>query len=110
MPIYVTRGRYSPESIKNLVAKPEDRTASVKKLVEATGAKLVSFYVTLGHYDFLLITEAPSAKEASAFILGAASAGAVTDVETSEAFTGAEAHQVFAAAGKAAGIYKLPGK
>ena len=110
MPIYITRGRYSSESIKNLVAKPEDRTAAVKKLVEAAGAKLVSFYVTLGHYDFLLITEAPSAKEASAFILGAASAGAVTDVETSEAFTGAEAHQVVATAAKAAGKYKLPGK
>ena len=61
MPIYVTRGRYSAESIKNLVANPEDRLPAVRILVEAAGAKLLNFYVTLGHYDFLVITEAPSA-------------------------------------------------
>jgi uncharacterized protein with GYD domain len=103
MPIYITRGRYSAESIRNLVANPEDR-------LPAAGAKLLNFYVTLGHYDFLLITEAPSAKEASAFILAAASAGSVTDIETTEAFTSSEAKQVFAGAGKAAEKYKLPGK
>src|SRR5689334_18656453 len=110
MPTYITRGRYSSESIKNLVSNPEDRTEAVRKLVEAAGAKLKNFYITLGQYDFLIITEAPSAKEASAFILGASSAGSVSDVETTEAFTGAEANQVFAAAAKAAGVYKRPGK
>jgi uncharacterized protein with GYD domain len=110
MPIYITRGRYSAESIKNLVANPEDRQQAVSKLVEAAGAKLLNFYVTLGHYDFLLITEAPSAKEASAFIVAAAAAGSVTDVETTEAFTSSEAKQIFTIAGKAAEKYKLPGK
>lgn len=110
MPIYITRGRYSAESIKNLVAKPEDRQPSVRNLVEATGAKLLSFYITLGHYDFLVITEAPSAKVASAFILAAAASGSVTDNETTEAFTSSEAKEVFAAAGKAAEKYTKPGK
>jgi uncharacterized protein with GYD domain len=110
MPIYITRGRYSAESIRNLVANPEDRLPAVRNLVEAAGAKLLNFYVTLGHYDFLVITEAPSAKEASAFILAAASAGSVTDIETTEAFTSSEAKQVFVGAGKAAEKYKLPGK
>jgi uncharacterized protein with GYD domain len=109
MPIYITRGRYSAESIKNLVAKPEDRQQAVSALVEAAGAKLLNFYVTLGHYDFLLITEAPSAKEASAGVVAAA-AGSVTDVETTEAFTSSEAKQIFTIAGKAAEKYKLPGK
>ena len=110
MPIYVTRGRYSAESIKNLVANPEDRLPAVRILVEAAGAKLLNFYVTLGHYDFLVITEAPSAKEASAFILAAAAAGSVTDIETTEAFTSSEAKQVFTGACKATEKYKLPGK
>jgi uncharacterized protein with GYD domain len=110
MPIYITRGRYSAESIKNLVANPEDRQQAVSKLVEAAGAKFLNFYVTLGHYDFLLITEAPSAKEASAFIVAAAAAGSVTDVETTEAFTSSEAKEIFTIAGKAAEKYKLPGK
>ena len=112
MPIYITRGRYSGESIKNLVANPEDRLPAVRNLVEAAGAKLLNFYVTLGHYDFLLIAEAPSAKEASAFILAAAAAaaGSGTDIETTEAFTSSEAKQVFTGAGKATEKYKLPGK
>ena len=110
MPIYITRGRYSAESIKNLVANPEDRQQAVSTLVEAAGAKLLNFYVTLGHYDFLVITEAPSAKEASAAIVAAAAAGSVTDVETTEAFTSSEAKQIFTIAGKAAEKYKLPGK
>ena len=46
MPIYITRGRYSAESIKNLVANPEDRLPAVRNLVEAAGAKLLNFYVT----------------------------------------------------------------
>jgi uncharacterized protein with GYD domain len=110
MPTYISRGRYSAESIKKLVANPQDRAESVKKLVEAAGAKLLHFYITLGQYDFLVISEAPSAKEASAAVLAAASTGAVTDIETTEAFTTAEAKQLFAIAGKAAGKYKQPGK
>jgi uncharacterized protein with GYD domain len=110
MPTFITRGCYSPEAIKSLVANPEDRQKSVAALVEATGGKLLSFYVTLGRHDFLTIVEADSAKEACAFILAAASTGSVTDVETTEAFTGAEAKQVFKAAGNAAGKYKAPGK
>ena len=106
MPIYVTRGRYSAEAIRNLVANPEDRLPAVRNLVEAAGGKLLSFYVTLGHYDFLIITEAPSAKEASAAILAAAASGSITDNETTEAFTTAEAKQVFAGAGKVAESYK----
>ena len=109
MPIYVTRGRYSAEAIRNLVANPEDRLPAVRNLVEAAGGKLLSFYVTLGHYDFLIITEAPSAKEASAAILAAAASGSITDNETTEAFTTAEAKGVFAGAGKVAEKYKRPG-
>ena len=109
MPIYLTRGRYSADSIKSLVANPEDRLPAVRNLVEAAGAKLLNFYVTLGHYDFLLIAEAPSAKEATAFILAAAASGSVTDTETTEAFTTSEAKQVFAGAGKVAESYKRPG-
>jgi uncharacterized protein with GYD domain len=110
MPIYITRGRYSADSIKNLVANPEDRLPAVRNLVEAAGGKLLSFYITLGQFDFMIITEAPSAKEASAAVLAAAASGSITDNETTEAFTTAEAKQVFAGAAKATEKYKRPGK
>ena len=110
MPTFITRGRYTAESIKSLVGRPENREAAVSALVESSGGRLRDFYVTLGRYDFLTIVEAPSAKEASAFILAAAASGSVTDIETIEAFTGAEAKQVFTEAGKVAGKYRPPGK
>jgi uncharacterized protein with GYD domain len=110
MPIFITRGRYSADSVKNLVAHPEDRQEAVAKLAAAAGAKLLNFYITLGKHDFLTIIEAPSSKEASAFILAAAAGGGVTDFETTVAMTTAEAKEVFATAGKAAGSYKPPGK
>ena len=110
MPTFITRGRYSADSIRKMVAKPEDRHQSVAKLVESTGGKLLNYYVTLGQYDFLTIIEAASAKEASAFILAAAASGAVSDVETTEAFTGAEAKQVFETAAKSVSVYKPPGQ
>ena len=109
MPTFITRGRYSAESIKKLVANPENRETAVRTLVESSGGKLKDFYITLGPYDWMTIVEAPSAKEASAFILAAAATGSVTDIETIEAFNGAEAKEVFTAAGKAAAKYVPPG-
>jgi uncharacterized protein with GYD domain len=110
MPLFITQGRYTNESIKGLVAHPEDRHEIVAKLAKKAGCKLLSFYITLGEYDFLTVTEAPSAQEASAFILAAAAGGGVTDVKTIVAMTTAEAKEAFAMASKAAGSYIPPGK
>jgi uncharacterized protein with GYD domain len=109
MPTFITRGRYSAESIKKMVASPEDRETAVRSLVESSGGKLRGYYVTLGKYDWMTIVEAPSAKEGAAFILAAAASGSVTDIETIEAFNGAEAKEIFTAAGRAAGKYTPPG-
>ncbi|MFO1039172.1 MAG: GYD domain-containing protein [Geminicoccaceae bacterium] len=110
MPIYITRGRYSLEALKNLAANPQDRGPAVAKLAEAAGAKLLNYYVTTGETDWMTIVEAPNAGVASAVIIGAATGGGVTDVVTVEAFTSADAKNVFALAGKASGAYKAPGK
>ena len=110
MPIYVTRGRDRQRPSGTSLPTPRIACPPSVNVVEAAGGKLLSFYVTLGHYDFLIITEAPSAKEASAAILAAAASGSITDNETTEAFTTAEAKQVFAGAGKVAEKYKRPGQ
>ena len=110
MPIYITRGRYSLEAIKNLAANPQDRHDAVAKLAASAGAKLLNYYLTTGETDWMTIIEAPSAKEVATIVLAAATGGGTSDVVTVEAFTSAEAKQVFAAAGKAAASYKPPGK
>jgi uncharacterized protein with GYD domain len=53
----VTRGRFTRDYAKGLIAAPEDREPIVRKLVEGAGGKLVNFYFTTGDADFPLITE-----------------------------------------------------
>ncbi len=109
MPVFMSLGRYSESAIKGLLAKPEDRTAAVTKMVEKAGGKLIGFYMLFGEYDWVLIYEAPSGKEAAAAILTAMGAGAITDTKTMLAMTGAEAKAAFEASGAAAADYQAPG-
>jgi uncharacterized protein with GYD domain len=110
MPIFITQGKYSGDSIKGMIAKPEDRSEAVAKLVERAGGKLLAYYVTFGENDFMAITELPSHKEVSTVVLAAAATGAITDVKTTLAMTGAEAKAIFAATGALAAAYRAPGK
>ena len=59
MPIYIFQGRYTREALEGLVARPQDRAAASAKLLEAAGGKLLSFYLTLGEYDFMITAELP---------------------------------------------------
>ena len=61
----VTRGRFTKDYAKGLLAAPEDREPVVRKLVEGAGGKLVNFYFTTGDSDFLLITETNEAESLS---------------------------------------------
>jgi hypothetical protein len=42
--LWVTYGKYSKEGIQGLIAKPQNRSESVGKLVKAFGGTLVSHY------------------------------------------------------------------
>ena len=81
----VTRGRFTKDYAKGLLAAPEDREPVVRKLVEgADAAKVVNFYFTTGDSDFLLITETNEAKSTIAALLAAAAAGGISDVTSSK--------------------------
>ncbi len=109
MPVFVTQGRYTHDAIKGMVAKPEDRAEAVSKLCEQAGGKMLSYYVTLGEYDFLVVSEMPSAKEVSAVVITAAVGGGVTHLRTMQAMTTAEAKDAFAAAGGLAASFRPAG-
>ncbi len=53
----VTRGRFTHDYVKALIGAPEDREPAVRKLIEGAGGKVISFYMTTGETDFLLISE-----------------------------------------------------
>lgn len=106
----ITRGRFTQDYAKGLIAAPEDREPAVRKLVEGVGGKLVSFYFTTGETDFLLIAEADEAEPIIAALLAAAAAGTIADITTSRAWTGREFKAIADKASKAAKAYRAPGK
>jgi uncharacterized protein with GYD domain len=108
MPIFITQGRYSLDAIQGMTANPEDRAEAAGRLFEAAGGKILAYYVTLGEYDWLIVSEFPDHQAVSAAVLAAAGSGAVTDVRTTLAMTSAEAKGVFAASGKVARAYRPP--
>jgi uncharacterized protein with GYD domain len=110
MPLFITRGNYTSQTIGGLIAKPEDRAEAVSALFAAAGAKLVSFYFTFGDTDFLTIAEAPSEKEISAALLAAAGSGAVSNLSTTLALTSADMKNVLAKAATVAQQYRPAGR
>src|SRR6476660_5446595 len=86
----ITRGRFTHDYAKGLVAAPEDREPVVKKLVESVGAKLINFYFTTGDSDFLLVTEGDDAESIITALLATGGAARISDISTARAWTGKE--------------------
>ena len=106
----VTRGRFTQDYAKGLLAAPEDREPAVRKLVEGAGGEVVSFYFTTGDTDFMLVSEANESESIVAALLATVAAGAISNVSTARAWTGAEFKAVAEKAAKAASLYRPPGK
>jgi uncharacterized protein with GYD domain len=110
MPIFISQGRYSYGAIKGMMSKPEDRSKAVARLIKDAGGRLLSYYLTFGEYDFLLVAEAPNESAMAAAVLAAASGGGVTDLRTTLAMTPAEAMKAFEAAAGLAQSFKSAGQ
>jgi len=79
------------DAVKGMLAKPENREEAVAKLFQSVGGKLIAWYLTFGHHDWLAIGEFPDAKAAASAVLAAAGGGSLSDVETTIAMTAKEA-------------------
>jgi len=106
----VTRGRFTRDFIKALTGAPEDREPVVRKLIESVGGKVISYYVTTGETDFLLISEANEGEAVIAALMAASGAGSISHVSTVRAWTAAEFKGIAERAGRAAKAYRPPGK
>lgn len=101
MTIYITQGRYTQQAIMGMAEKPEDRREVVAKMMEASGFKLLDYYITLGAYDFLIICEGdgdPADLLAPLIVAGAG--GSITDLTTTTAFSTADFKKASKKAGK----------
>jgi uncharacterized protein with GYD domain len=108
MPYYLDQIAYSPEAIKAMVAKPQDRTAAAAKLIESLGGKLHHLFFAFGKFDVICLIEGPDDKMMAAGAMAVAAAGTVAHSETTKLMTAAEAQEAMAMAGTATGAYKAP--
>jgi len=95
MPMYVTLIRYTEQGIKTFKDLPS-RLEETRKAGETAGAKLVAFYLTMGQYDAVVVTEAPDDETVATLALAAGGRGNVR-TETLRAFTEDEAKKLAAA-------------
>src|SRR6478736_7015706 len=110
MPIYISRGRFTTDAVRGMMAKPENREEAVSALFKSVGGKLIGWYLTFGPHDWLVIGEFPDDKAAASAILAAAAGGSLSEIETTVAMTAKDATATFEAAGKAAKDFRSAGR
>lgn len=76
MAIFIILGSFTQEGITKIKESPE-RFEAAKKVAESIGGEIKEFYYTMGHYDFVAITEAPSYEAMMKGLLIVGSTGAI---------------------------------
>jgi uncharacterized protein with GYD domain len=85
MPTYIALFQWTQKGIENVKDSPK-RLDRAKEAIKTAGGKMHAFYLTMGRYDGVVISEAPSDEAYAKTMLGLASAGAIR-TETLRAFT-----------------------
>ena len=57
MSTFIVLGKFSDQGLKGLMTSDADRAAIVDKAAGAAGAKMISYHITRGVYDFCVIAE-----------------------------------------------------
>lgn len=91
---YVTLIRYTQQGAAKIKESPT-RLDAAKKATEAAGGKIHAWYLTMGKYDAVLISEFPNDAASAKFMLSTGSMGNVT-TQTMKAFTEAEYRKLVA--------------
>ena len=95
MPTYISLIKYTHQGISTVKESP-GRLDANKEILNSFGSELKAFYLTMGRYDVVTISEAPDDAAAAKVALTVGSAGNVT-TETLRAFTEDEYREIVAA-------------
>jgi uncharacterized protein with GYD domain len=104
-------GQYTPRAVNNLLENPtQNRAEAARKLVEAAGGKLVSFYgMPVEGPGVLTIFDVPDPSSASAITGIVVAAGTLQNVKLVRLLTQEEVVKVRQTANKLKGSYTGPG-
>jgi len=92
MPHFVMLLRYTQQGIAKIKESPA-RLDAAKKAAEKAGGKVHTWYLTMGQYDAVLISEFPNDEAGANFALSVGALGNVT-TETLKAFTETEYRKI----------------
>jgi len=95
MPTYISLIKYTYQGITAIKEGP-NRLDANKEILNRYGSELKAFYLTMGRYDIVTISEAPDDAAAAKVALTIGSAGNVT-TETLRAFTEDEYREIVTA-------------
>lgn len=88
MATFIVLGKYTAKGIGSIKEGPQ-RVDNARKAAQALGGSFKEFYLTMGQYDFVAVTELPDDETAAKFALQTGMLGNVT-TETLRAFPEAE--------------------
>jgi uncharacterized protein with GYD domain len=94
MPTYISLLRFTQQGIQNIKESPA-RLDRAKEAIKAAGGELKAFYLTMGQYDAVAISDAPNDEAYARTILAIGSAGAIR-TETLRAFTEEDYRRIIA--------------
>ena len=95
MPTYISLMHFTEEGVKSIKDSPA-RLDGAKKAFQSMGAELKEFYLTLGQYDAVVVSEAPDEETGTKLLLMIGSQGNIR-TETFRAFTEEEYRKIIAA-------------
>jgi uncharacterized protein with GYD domain len=109
MPHYIAFFTYAKSAWRGMVEHPEDREEAARKVIEAAGGRLLSFYWMLSDHDGFSIFEAADAVAAAAVSAAVSASGRISDVKTVRLLDKGEVRRSLEAAKVIATVYEPPG-
>jgi len=94
MATFIVLASFTDQGIRNIKQSPQ-RLDAARQAVEAAGGKMPQFYLTMGQYDFVAISEGPDDEAMTRVLLAIGSSGNVK-TETLKAFPEADYRRITA--------------
>ncbi len=89
---YITLIRYTQQGAAK-IKESRTRLDAAKIAAEAVGGKIHAWYLTMGKYDAVIVSEFPNDEASAKFMLSTGSMGNIT-TQTMKAFTEAEYRKI----------------
>ncbi len=90
MPYYLFQWKYKDPAIQAMIETPQDRSAELRKAVEAFHGRMHQFFFAFGEYDGLSIVEFPNNESCASCAAMLTGAGANTSLQTTALLTANE--------------------